>query len=42
MVLGLIHTVANMSLIAATSDIYVADSRDSVAGHDNVPERFGR
>ena len=34
--------MANKSLIAATSDIYVADSRDSVAGHEKVPGRFGR
>ena len=40
--LGLIHTVENTSLIAATSDLSVAGTRDSVTGHQNVPEGFGR
>ena len=37
---GLIHTVENVSLIAAISDLSVAATRDSVAGHENGPRGF--
>ena len=40
--LGLIHAVENMSLIAATSDLYVASTRDLVASDRNVAEGFCR
>ena len=40
--LGLIHTVENMSLIAATSDLYVAPTRDIAPSDQNLPRSFCR
>ena len=40
--IGRIHIVENIPLVAATSGLYAAPTRDLAAGDENLPEGFCR